>query len=1307
MTEINDVPDLDLNGADAGTSNAIAFTENQVATLLAPLGTVTDPDALDYENGTLTVEFTSGASFDDQLRIVDSGGITVDENSISWSGTVIGYCSGGTDGSQPLVINFNEFAVPAAVEAVVRAVAFGNFSDVPVEGQRTLTFTLTDGVGGTSAPVTATVDVTAVDDVPVAFDDLANTGETMILDGNVLANDLDADGPPPVVTEVNGVAASVGSEITLASGAKLTVNADGTFSYDPNHVFDHLISFEKAVQNLIAWDGPGTDSFTYTINGGATATVSVIIEPVDGDGDVLRGNGGDNVLIGTDASEIFVLTDGGNDSVTGAGGDDFFVFGNTFTATDSIDGGDGYDTVFLDSNSFVVMGPTTLTNVENIVLTGSTTNLFTDEATIGAGAVLRIDGSAIGTADQFNFNGAAETDGRLILIGGAGQDSLAGGQGNDVLIGGGGFNTLVGANGSDTVDYSAAPTAVDANLQQQVAFDNGYADQDLLLGIENLTGSAHNDLLTGNAGSNRLDGGLGADQMIGNDGNDAYVVDNEGDSAFEDSVSGGIDIVRSSVSFALGQNVENLDLVGTGAIDGAGNDLANILTGNANDNILDGGLGADFMRGGLGNDTYVVRDAGDVVSELSGQGTDLVHSMVSYTLGAAVENLFLFGTGDVDGTGNLFANMLLGNSGANVLNGGGGADYMDGGEGNDTYIVDNVGDVVSEASTAFGTDEVRSSVTFTLIHTVENLVLTGVNAINGTGNNRANILTGNGAANVLDGGAGADTMQGGLGNDTYVIDDAGDVAIENAGEGIDTIRTSVTHMLGAGFENLVLLGSGDIDAYGNSADNLLTGNSGRNTLYGGAGADTMAGGDGDDSYIVDNAGDKVIETAGGGTLDLVNSSITWTLGANVERLTLVGDQAINGTGNGLANALYGNDSNNRLDGGAGADVMRGGLGNDTYVIDDGGDVAIEAAGEGVDTIQTYFTSTLAAEFENLTLLGTDNVDGFGNAGNNILIGNSGANILNGGAGADVMNGGLGNDTYVVDETGDVVLETSAAGGDDRVLSTATFTLGSNVEHLTLKGTSAINGTGNALANVLAGNSAANILDGRGGADLMIGGLGNDIYVIDNAGDDVVEQEGERHRHRPGLAQLHAGGQFRESDPDRHRQSQRHRQRRQQCPHRQQRRQHARRPRRRRHHGRRRRQRHLCRRKRPRQGDRDGRRRHRHGAGLAVARARGRGREPDPDRRRGQRLRQCARQPAHRQRLRQPARRRRRRRLHEGRLGRRRLCRRQCRRHCLRAGLPGHRQGGERGRLYARPRGRESDPHRLRQSTAPATSSPIC
>ena len=151
----------------------------------------------------------------------------------------------------------------------------------------------------------------------------------------------------------------------------------------------------------------------------------------------------------------------------------------------------------------------------------------------------------------------------------------------------------------------------------------------------------------------------------------------------------------------------------------------------------------------------------------------------------------------------------------------------------------------------------------------------------------------------------------------------------------------------------------------------------------------MVGGAGNDTYVVDSTGDSVTEAAAGGT-DTVESSITYTLGAEVENLVLTGTNAINGSGNALNNSLTGNTAANRLDGGAGADAMAGGAGNDTYVVDNAGDVVTEAASGGTDTVESSITFTIGAEVENLTLTGAAAINATGNALANVLRGNSAA-----------------------------------------------------------------------------------------------------------------------------------------------------------------------------------------------------------------------------------------------------------------------------------------------------------------------------
>ncbi|MCE4558170.1 calcium-binding protein [Pelomonas sp. P8] len=403
---------------------------------------------------------------------------------------------------------------------------------------------------------------------------------------------------------------------------------------------------------------------------------------------------------------------------------------------------------------------------------------------------------------------------------------------------------------------------------------------------------------------------------------------------------------------------------------------------------------------------------------------------------------------------------------------------------------------------------------------IENLTLTGGGQANGTGNGLNNVLIGNAATNTLSGGAGNDTLDGGggddsliggAGNDAYIVDSASDVLVEGSNSGIDTVIASITWSLGGNFENLTLVGTSSINGTGNTLNNLLTGNAGANRLSGGTGNDTLIGGGGDDVYVVDGVTDVVTEAAGGG-VDTVESSASWTLGAEVENLTLTGTASVNATGNALANALAGNVGANRLDGGAGDDTMVGGAGNDTYVVDSTADVVTEAASGGTDTIESSVTWTLATEVENLTLIGTANINATGNGVANTLRGNAGANTLTGGAGNDTMIGGAGDDIYVLDVATDVVTENTGEGTDTIQIG-ATFTLAANVENLTLTGTSNINGTGNGLNNLLTGNSGANnlnggtgndTLNGGAGTDTMVGGAGNDTFYVDATADVVTE-----------------------------------------------------------------------------------------------------------------------------------------------------------------------------------------------------------
>ena len=387
--------------------------------------------------------------------------------------------------------------------------------------------------------------------------------------------------------------------------------------------------------------------------------------------------------------------------------------------------------------------------------------------------------------------------------------------------------------------------------------------------------------------------------------------------------------VSAGLNSKLAATAKTLTLTGT-AVNGTGNASVNMLTGNDFGNSLDGGAGNDTLKGGAGNDVliggtgkdtmfggtgddvYWVDNTGDVVKDdwTAQGGIDTVNingtTVKVYTLANNLENAEVFGGSTSFITGNGLGNTLTGADGADRLDGLAGNDQLDGGAGADTL---NGGD---------GNDTLNG----------------------GSGND---VLKGGSGSDTLIGGDGANRLAGGLGNDSYIVSSATDRVVESAKEGHDTVYSSVDFTLSATVEDLILTGSAK-SATGNAFANHIAGNGSANTIDGRGGADSMAGGGGDDIYIVDNVGDAVLEKANEG-LDRVWSSVSFTLGANVESLTLTGTANLVGTGNSDANDLSGNSGNDVLNGREGNDTLQGNAGNDTLNGGAGADILTGGAGK--------------------------------------------------------------------------------------------------------------------------------------------------------------------------------------------------------------------------------------------------------------------------------------------------------------------------------------------------------------------------
>lgn len=851
--------------------------------------------------------------------------------------------------------------------------------------------------------------------------------------------------------------------------------------------------------------------------------------------DKLTGSTANNKLSGSDGNDTLEGIDG-NDTLTGGEGADRFLFSSTPNSTNNLDTVTDFtplsdkivlrDTVF---NAFTTAGPVaagkllagpgivaavdaddyllfnTSTGALYYDADGSLTTFSPVQIAILQGVTVLVAGDIEVAVENKNLTGTSYSDtlsggnGNDTLDGGTGYDFLNGGRGNDLLLGGGGNDNLDGGPGIDTMDggsdndhyYVDDPADVIVESDSDPA-TGGYDTVHITSTSYTLPANVESaELGTGTVGvigndiSNFIFANSGNNNINGMDGSDTVSYANA-------SAAVTIDLGASAPQITGGSGTDTLinieSLIGTNYNDA--------LTGNSADNWLDGRSGTDTLTGGDGNDSYVVDNENDVVVEtnanITSGGRDTVYSYANaYTLGANIEDGYIWNIGNSNITGNALDNRLYAGEGSNVIDGGDGNDWV-------YYFHQDYGSYGVEVDLNITGQQYTGESGYDTLISIENIG-GGYYDDELTGNNIANELEGNDGDDTLTGNGGNDTLRGGAHNDFLDGGEGNDFI--DGGEGNDTVSyllapaaVSVTLSSGAsqtsgGGGNDTLL---NIENIGGSVFNdQLTGDSGPNMLAGSAGNDTLTGGGGNDILVGGADNDRFLFNATPNATTNLDIVADFIIGQDKLWLDKTIFTAFSATGP------------------VSADNFRKGataLDSNDFILFDNTDNSLYYDADGTGPIAPVKFATLStignaegvtrefseADFEivNATLFnGTSGNDTLiGSESNDILNGLGGNDWLDGGPGNDTMTGGDGSDNYTVRDGGDVVIETntdSSTGGFDQVFShLATYTLPANVESGFIQLESAADITGNGLSNFLGAGKGNNVIDGGAGFDTV-------------------------------------------------------------------------------------------------------------------------------------------------------------------------------------------------------------------------------